>query len=274
MAPEPFRRLFYWKLLVDEFAADRACVALCDMSYNAISKRCILESGSYRSLCVMGLLVLLLGTCACMRRDGRNSDCRWPAENPKHRADARHLSAGAEFAEDLAIRYADTHYGRHSANPSEAYGAERDRCMEALFAEAAKEHGVAPKQVATSLGCNRAYIDLAMSVPFILLYCFAAAVLARAVWNRYPPVEDGWTPGAVMTLFLSLVVAAGSTLLGEQWNWFAETHRIGNGHMSYRADRLWWGRHRLELFVGAVVVFLIFGFVAGRRGSKKAPEVG
>jgi hypothetical protein len=209
-------------------------------------------------------LLVLLGTTACVRRDGRNSDCRWPAENPRHRADARHLSADAEFAEDLAIRYADAHYGRHSQNPSEAYGEERDRCMERLFAEAAEEHGVAPEQVAMSLGRDRGYIDLAISMPFLVLYCFAAAALARWVWNRYPPVEEGWIPGAVMTLFLSLFIAAGSALLGEQWNWFAETQRIGNGHMSYRADRLWWGTHRLELFAGAVVVFWVFGMVTGR----------
>jgi len=139
--------------------------------------------------------------------------------------------------------------------------------MEELFTEAAKEHGVSSEQVAMSLGHNRAYIDLGMSAPFVLLYCFAAAVLARAVWNRYPP-DCGWIPGAVMTLFLSLFIAAGSVLLGEQWNWFVETHRIGNEHMSYRADRLWWGTHRLELFVGGVVVIWIFGFVAGRRGKK------
>jgi hypothetical protein len=44
----------------------------------------------------------------CVRRDGRNSDCKWPCEIPVHSADARHLSADAEFGEDLAIRYADT----------------------------------------------------------------------------------------------------------------------------------------------------------------------
>src|SRR6266516_7968208 len=53
-------------------------------------------------------VVLLLGAGGCVRRDGRNSDCKWPAETVHHAATARHLSADAEFAEDLAIRYADT----------------------------------------------------------------------------------------------------------------------------------------------------------------------
>ena len=43
-----------------------------------------------------------------MRSDGRSSDCRWPAGTPGNAVTARHLSADAEFAEDLAIRYADT----------------------------------------------------------------------------------------------------------------------------------------------------------------------
>jgi hypothetical protein len=76
----------------------------------------------------------------------------------------RHLSADAEFAEDLAIRYADTHFGRR--NPSEEYGAERDRCMAKLFGEIAKEHSVPVEQVSSSLGRNRAYIDVAEILPF------------------------------------------------------------------------------------------------------------
>jgi hypothetical protein len=67
--------------------------------------------------------------------------------------------------------------------------------------------------------------------------CFAAIVVARMIWRRYTPA-DGWAPGITMALFVSLAFAAGSTVLGEQWNWFVEGHRIGNNHMSYRADRL------------------------------------
>jgi len=67
----------------------------------------------------------------CARRDGRNADCRWPGEIPAQPSDTRHLSSDAEFAEDLAIRYADTHYGLRTPGyaSGEAYGAARDRCM-------------------------------------------------------------------------------------------------------------------------------------------------
>src|SRR5690349_16383512 len=105
------------------------------------------------------VIVFVVSAGGCVRRDGRNSDCRWPREATTHPVSARHLSVDAEFAEDLAIRYADAHFGLHSPSPSENYGVERDRCMERLFAEIGKEHGVPIEQVSGSLGQNRAYID-------------------------------------------------------------------------------------------------------------------
>jgi hypothetical protein len=208
-------------------------------------------------------LVIALGAPGCVQRDGRNSDCRWPAEASNHSADARRLSADAEFAEDLAIRYADTHFGRHNSTLEK--GVERDRCLGKLFEEVAEEHGVRVEQVSSSLGRNRAYIDIAESLPFALLYGLAAVAIARMNWRRYSPDEHGWTIGITMASFLSLVLAAGSTMLGELWIWTAEGFRIGNEHMSYRSNRLFWARHRFELFAGAFMIFWLAAINAARR---------
>ncbi|MBZ5655008.1 MAG: B12-binding domain-containing radical SAM protein [Acidobacteriia bacterium] len=54
-------------------------------------------------------------------------------------------------------------------------------------------------------------------------------------------------------------------MLGEMWNWIVETHRIGNNHISYRADRLFFAKHRLELFVAALVIFWLAAINAARR---------
>jgi len=213
---------------------------------------------------LVGVLVFALAAGGCVRRDGRNSDCRWPGETSNQPASARHLSADAEFAEDLAIRYADIHFGRHSPNPSEDYGPERDRCMERLFEAIGTEHDVPVEQVSGSLGRNRAYLDMAEVLPFALLYGLAAMMVARMIWRRYPP-EDGFTPGITMAVFVSLALTAGSTMLGEQWNWFVELHRIGNDHMSYRVDRLFWGKHRFELFAAAWMIFWLATINAARR---------
>jgi hypothetical protein len=137
--------------------------------------------------------------------------------------------------------------------------------MAKLFEEIAKEHGVPVEQVSSSLGRNRAYIDVAEILPFALLYGLAAATIARMNWRRYSPDEHGWTPGITMALFVSLALAAGSTMLGEVWIWFAEWFRIGNEHMSYRGNRLFWARHRFELFAGALMIFWLIAINVARR---------
>jgi hypothetical protein len=211
------------------------------------------------------VMALVVGAGGCVRRDGRNSDCRWPGETSNDPVSARHLRADAEFAEDLAIRYADTHFGPRSPNPSETHGDERDRCMERLFAEIGKEHGVPVERVSGSLGQNRTYIDMAEVLPFGLLYSVASIVFTRIIWRRYAPAENGWVPGITMALFISLALAAGCTMLGEQWNWIVETYRIGNEHMSYRANRLFWARHRSELFAAALIIFWLAAIDAARH---------
>jgi len=68
-----------------------------------------------------------------------------------------------------------------------------------------------------------------------------------------------------MVLFLSLVFAAGCTMVGEEWSWVAEGYRVGNGHMSYRAQRLPWARYRGDLFAGALLVFWLAAYESARR---------
>jgi len=203
-----------------------------------------------RRICgFLAAILFVLISAGCVRREGRNSDCKWPAETSNSLADARHLSADAEFAEDLAIRYADTHHG------GQAYDSARDRCMQSLFEQIAKAHDVSIGQVSNSLGRNRAYIDLAINLPFVLAYFVVAVAVARMIWRKYLPSEHGWIPGVVVGLFISLAIAGLGTMLGEVWSWLLESYRIGNDHMSYRVQRLWWVRQRAELFGGAVVVF-------------------
>lgn len=216
-----------------------------------------------KALFMLLTLVLLLGAGACVRRDGRNSDCKWPTESARHAPTPCHLSADAEFAEELAIRYADFHFGRY--NPTENYGAERDRCMEVLFKNVAGEHGVPVEQVSNSLGRNRVYIDLSEILSFMTLYLFVAIVVARVSWSRYSPEEHGWTPGIIMALVLSLVFAGAGMLLGDVWCDVAETYRIGNSHMSYRLNRLLWPRHRAEFFVGLLLAFWLVATVIGQK---------
>jgi len=68
-----------------------------------------------------------------------------------------------------------------------------------------------------------------------------------------------------MALFVSHALAAGSTMVGEPWNWFAEGHRIGHKHMSYRSWRLFWPKHRFELFAAALLIFWLAAINAAHR---------
>ena len=217
------------------------------------------------------LLLVTIGSsvCAsgCVRREGRNSDCKWPPETVACPLPARHLSEDAEFAEDLAIRYADVHHGLRTPYyvSGEDYVSHRDRCKAALFGEIASEHNVAMERVYDSLGQNRAYIDLVINLPFALICWFVSIAVARAVWGRYPPAENGWLPGATMILFLSVAFSIAFIMVGDVWARIAETYRVGNGHMSYRADRLIWVRHQTALFSAALVTFLLTAAEAARR---------
>jgi len=143
--------------------------------------------------------------------------------------------------------------------------------MATLFAEVARQHDVPVELVYKSLGRNRVYIDAVAVLPFALLYCFLIAVVTRVILRRYPPA-DGWTSSAIMLLLLSVGFALGGTMIGEVWSWFLEGYRVGNAHMSYRAQRLIWSRHPTALFSGALVLFwLITVEIARRAKSTSTP---
>ena len=128
--------------------------------------------------------------------------------------------------------------------------------MATLFAQVAQQHGVAVEQVSSSLGYNRNYIDLAEALPFALLYCFVAILAARMISRRYP-LTDGSTATLLMTLLCSVGFAAAGLMLGEIWSWLVEGFRVGNPHMSYRAQRLIWSRHPAGLFACGFALFWV-----------------
>jgi len=93
-------------------------------------------------------LLMLVCTTGCSRHPQPNSNCEWPQEtaahalNPSHPSQQRHLSDDAEFAEDLAIRFADARRGLRSGHfeGMAEYGRTRDQCMAALFKVIGSSH--------------------------------------------------------------------------------------------------------------------------------------
>jgi hypothetical protein len=141
--------------------------------------------------------------------------------------------------------------------------------MGTLFEQLAKEHGVPVERVYSSLGQNRGSIDVAENLPFLRLYCLAAVAAIRMIWRRYSPAEEGWVTGATMILLLSLAFAVGGTMMGRLWSGIAEQFRIGNGHGSYRGQRLPWSRHETALFAGVFILFWLAATEVTRRTRSK-----
>src|SRR5581483_3350069 len=175
---------------------------------------------------VFALLLTFVALTGCVRREGRNSDCRWPGEpaanaiDPSRPGYQRHLREDVEFAQELAVEYMDAHHGPRSGEfksqqtASEALNA----CLSMLMARIAKSHNLPRQDVATFLGGRSFATDFAMTLPFVLLYGLLAVILAGKLRRRYHLPEDRWTTALARTILSSLAFAAGGMMLGEQWS--------------------------------------------------------
>jgi hypothetical protein len=212
---------------------------------------------------------VVIGTASCVRREGRNANCVWPGEagaqplSPTQSGYGPHLSADAEFAEELADRYGLRMAGR---GDPQTFRTTRQQCLEAMFAAAAKTHAIAPAQLSRYLGSNRTLTDVLLNLPFVLLYALTSAVMAKHIWKRY----DGWLAGAALVLICALPVGVIGGLVGEQWSIIAESVRIGAGHLGIRASRLPWVRHRVALSACLAALFCVVAALV-RRFPKIAP---
>lgn len=145
--------------------------------------------------------------------------------------------------------------------------------MTQLFAAVASEHNVTTADVRRALDHRPLAMDLAIAVPFVLLYIAGAyAIISRL----YEKNADGTTSlrSLVMAIYVSIITSAAAVLLGEAWTGILETFRLGNGHLSYRTSRLPWSHHFPSLFIGALVLFWCLLMIRQRvnwnwRGSSR-----
>jgi hypothetical protein len=223
-----------------------------------------------------GVLLLAL-TClsGCLRRP-ISDDCEWPPDprsgplDLAKSADRDHLREDIETAEDQAVRFMDAHHGQ----PVDPNAALR-QCFDKLSSIVVAEHRLTPSQYNGIIGARPPGFDLAVGIAYALLYAWAASVLASWIWRKHP-IAEGVFGGAVMIVYVSLAAAGLGVLLGEQWAGLWEDLRIGNGHLSYRLDRVPWGHHRGALFVAGLVLFWLVAALrfraAGASGERTPPE--
>ena len=142
--------------------------------------------------------------------------------------------------------------------------------MAKLFREIGRNHGTSGEEVRRSLGRRRVSFDLSVMLSFAVLYGWGASLVARWLCRVYGP-REGLITVAVMTVLAALLLGVAAVMVGEAWSLLWEMYRLGNGHMSYRAERIPWVQHRVELFVAAIAVFLLIAGFHRRRATTKTP---
>ncbi|HEU5451057.1 MAG TPA: hypothetical protein VFU76_03675 [Terriglobales bacterium] len=244
----------------------------------AITSPCIVNLHSPHL--TLALLLLVVCTSACVRRDGRNSDCTWPGEagavalDPSQPAASRHLSADTEYAEELADRFTNVHYGPHSGyvGPPIA-GRERHGCMVILFQKIAETHGVSTDQVIAAFGHNRLPVDLAEILSFALVFALLATLGIARIWSRYPPGEEQ-AAGLLMIALGALAFGVAAVMMGPMWSATAENIRIGTGHLGPRALRLPMERYSKLVFAAGVISFLALAWLRRPRQRRESEHPG
>ena len=68
-----------------------------------------------------------------------------------------------------------------------------------------------------------------------------------------------------MTVFVAL-------LLGDNWSIVAEVLRVGNGHLSYRTERLPWRQYRSAVIATALGLFWLIAVVRIKTARVQAAE--
>jgi hypothetical protein len=172
-------------------------------------------------------------------------------------ADRAHLRAEAATAESWAIAYADVSPLRQQGAGS--YADVRDQCMAMLFVRISQSHAI-------NVGTVREYAqqrDIIFDAVVLLVFAFAYVViayqLAGAVTRRFSGDERFALVAAVIVVSVMTVFVA--VLVGDSWSIGAEVLRVGNGHLSYRTERLPWRQYRPAIIATALGVFWLVATV-------------
>jgi len=197
--------------------------------------------------------------------------CEIPAETPRpldlgRFTDRAHLRAEAATAESWALAFADVSPARRQG--SGAYAEVGDRCMAALFATVSQRHAIDGSTVREYAQQRNVMFDAAVLVAFALAYAVVAHRVIGVVRHRFPTGEHVALVAALIIVSGMTVVLA--TLAGDVWSISAEILRVGNGHLSYRTERLPWRQHRSMILAATLGLFWIVAAVRIKAGSARS----
>jgi hypothetical protein len=94
--------------------------------------------------------------------------------------------------------------------------------------------------------------------------------LVGAVTRRFLGDERFALVAAVIIASVMTVFAA--VLVGDSWSIGAEVLRVGNGHLSYRTERLPWRQYRPAVIATALGVFWLVAVVRIKTARGQAAE--
>ena len=197
----------------------------------------------------------------------RNTDCRWSSGHEGRELElssARdRLADDAQVAEDLAIRHADASRTPDWQRNVDEYRRVREECRAQLNLMVAQQHAVPVESVAAAVFDRREWLDALVVVAFASLFAVIAALVTSNML-RGALIESRALAGVM--LLVAALGAGGVGVLGSNvFVGLIESLRTGNGHMSYRAERLPLRNRRLETFTTGTLCFFAVGAVQFRR---------
>jgi len=113
-------------------------------------------------------------------------------------------------------------------------------------------------------------------VPVLLV--FGCAYVAVAYWAAGAVTRRFSSDERVALLAALIMVSAmtvfGAVLIGDSWSIGAEVLRVGNGHLSYRTERLPWRQYRPAIIATALVIFWLVAAVRNQNRNSGADAGG
>lgn len=214
------------------------------------------------------LIAITVVSIGCVGSD-KNTDCRWSTDHrPRvldlsRPADRRHLADDAQTAEDLAIRFADASRRPDWQRNREQYQQTREECRARLNVVVSQEHSVPTVAVAAAVTDRRAWLDGLVLITFCGLFVTMAS--GAAAWLLRGALRESRAVALVLLLPASLGAGAVGVLGSSAFVGVIESLRIGNGHMSYRVERLPLRHRRVETFAAGTLCFILIGAIQFQR---------
>jgi len=205
------------------------------------------------------LLIATITLVGCARPGDHpiSQNCVWSEEDSPS-SDRRHLRFDVATAEDMSIRWADTHFGHRPE-----WDQKQSECRQTLFQGIAKHHGIDVATVQQYSTDRDPVVDSAVIFGFAILYLCVAYIFTGRIRRRFHDDDTGFW---IMTLTMAAGVSLVAVMVGILGSIVIETLRLNSVHLSYRMNRIPFRQHWAMLFACG---FVVFGLMALRRSRMK-----